>query len=105
VTQAEHQRSFLPQTVPAFAATENFAQLRGAIRTTHTKSGTEPDQSADRAVDWEADVINEFRGHQADRANGGRADTLPAFAFPGAAHTGQTACLSATASRTRRRPR
>src|SRR5664279_5609190 len=30
VAQQEHQRSFLPQTVPAFAATENFAYLRAA---------------------------------------------------------------------------
>src|SRR5579871_6594130 len=28
VNQQEHQRSFLPQTVPAFAATENFDNLR-----------------------------------------------------------------------------
>ena len=30
-TQQEHQRTFLPQTVPAFAATESFNYLRGDV--------------------------------------------------------------------------
>jgi len=64
VTQAEHQRSFLPQTVPAFAATENFAQLRGSYPDYAYKEAVlNPTNPRDRAVDWEADVINEFRGH------------------------------------------
>jgi len=64
IKQAEHQRSFLPQTVPAFAATESFAQLRGSYPDYAYKeavlNATNP---RDRAVDWEADVINEFRNH------------------------------------------
>jgi len=76
VTQAEHQRSFLPQTVPAFAATENFASCAGAIRTTHTKRRYEPDQSARPRGGLEADVINEFRGHPGGpRRTGGERDT------------------------------
>jgi HAMP domain-containing protein len=64
VNQVEHQRSFLPQTVPAFAATENFAQLRGSYPDYAYKEAVlNPTNPRDRAVDWEADVINEFRGH------------------------------------------
>jgi protein-histidine pros-kinase len=64
VTQAEHQESFLPQTVPAFAATENFAQLRVSYPDYAYKEAVlNPTNPRDRAVDWEADIINEFRGH------------------------------------------
>jgi protein-histidine pros-kinase len=62
VAQAEHQRSFLPQTVPAFAATENFAQLRASYPDYAYKEAVlNPTNPRDRAVDWEADVINAFR--------------------------------------------
>jgi len=62
VTQQEHQRSFLPQTVPAFAATENFAYLRANYPDYAYKEATlNPTNLRDRAVDWEADIINTFR--------------------------------------------
>ena len=62
VTQQEHQRSFLPQTVPAFAATESFAYLRASYPDYAYKEATlNPTNLRDRAVDWEADVINTFR--------------------------------------------
>ena len=62
VTQQEHQRSFLPQTVPAFAATENFAYLRARYPEYAYKEATlNPTNLRDRAVDWEADIINAFR--------------------------------------------
>ncbi|HEV3330050.1 MAG TPA: DUF3365 domain-containing protein [Bryobacteraceae bacterium] len=63
-TQQEHQRSFLPQTVPAFAATENFAYLRANYSDYAYKEATlNPTNPRDRAVDWEADIINMFRNH------------------------------------------
>jgi len=63
-TQQEHQRSFLPQTVPAFAATENFNYLRGRYPDYAYKEATlNPTNLRDRAVDWEADIINNFRNH------------------------------------------
>jgi protein-histidine pros-kinase len=63
VTQAEHQETFLPQTVPAFAATENFAQLRVSYPDYAYKEAVlNPTNPRDRAVEWEADVINAFRG-------------------------------------------
>ncbi len=61
-------RTFLPQTVPAFAATENFNYLRVRYPDYAYKEATlNPTNLRDRAVDWEADVINEFRNHS-DRA-------------------------------------
>jgi HAMP domain-containing protein len=63
-TQQEHLRSFLPQTVPAFAATENFDYLRANYPDYSYKEATlNPTNLRDRAVDWEADVINTFRNH------------------------------------------
>jgi HAMP domain-containing protein len=63
-TQQEHLRSFLPQTVPAFAATENFDYLRASYPDYAYKEATlNPTNLRDRAVDWEADIINTFRNH------------------------------------------
>ena len=61
-TQQERQRDFLPQTVPAFAATENFLYLRDKYPDYAYKEATlNPTNPRDRAVDWEADIINTFR--------------------------------------------
>jgi len=76
VTQQEHQRSFLPQTVPAFAATENFAYLRGRYPDYDYKEATlNPTNLRDRAVDWEADVIRGFRNHTGNTEVVGERDT------------------------------
>jgi HAMP domain-containing protein len=64
-TQQEHQRSFLPQTVPAFAATESFNYLRATYPDYAYKEATlNPTNLRDRAADWEADVINNFRNRE-----------------------------------------
>jgi HAMP domain-containing protein len=64
VNEQEHQRTFLPQTVPAFAATEGFAYLRADYPDYAYKEATlNPTNPRDRAVDWEADVTNAFRNH------------------------------------------
>ena len=55
-------RSFLPQTVPAYAATESFNYLRASYPDYAYKEATlNPTNLRDRAVDWETDVINVFR--------------------------------------------
>lgn len=57
-----HIRTFLPETVPAFAATENFNYLRAAYPDyTYKEATLNPTNLRDRAVDWEADIINRFR--------------------------------------------
>ncbi len=53
---------FLPQSVPAFAATE----IMGSLRKTHAEytykeAALNPTNPRDKAVEWEADLINAFR--------------------------------------------
>ena len=53
---------FLPQTVPAFAATEQFNELRKKHPDyTYKEATLNPTNLRDRAADWEADVVNVFR--------------------------------------------
>ena len=56
------QGSFLPQQVPAYAATEVFNHLHEHYPEYAYKEATlNPTNLRDRAADWEADVINRFR--------------------------------------------
>ena len=53
---------FLPETVPAFAATEQFNELRKKHEDFGYKEATlNPTNPRDRASDWEADIVNRFR--------------------------------------------
>ena len=55
---------FIPQTVPAYAATESFLYLRQTYPAyTYKEATLNPTNLRDRAVDWEADVVNIFRNH------------------------------------------
>ena len=54
--------TFLPQSVPAYAATEQFNDLRKTYPDYSYKEATlNPTNPRDRATDWEADVVNKFR--------------------------------------------
>lgn len=58
---------FLPQSVPAYAATEQFSELRKKHPDYSYKEATlNPSNPRNRAADWEADVVNIFR-NTADR--------------------------------------
>jgi protein-histidine pros-kinase len=58
------QTQFLPQTVPAYGATVTFARLREKFPDYMYKEATlNPTNPQDRAVDWEADVIEDFRNN------------------------------------------
>ncbi|MGA3189527.1 MAG: DUF3365 domain-containing protein [Bryobacteraceae bacterium] len=60
--EEERTHTFLPQTVPGYAATENFGYLRAQFPAYSYKEATlNPTNPRDRAVDWEADVVNAFR--------------------------------------------
>jgi protein-histidine pros-kinase len=53
---------FLPQTVPAYAATEQFNELRKKHPDYAYKEATlNPSNPRNRASDWEADVVGVFR--------------------------------------------
>ncbi len=57
---------FLPQTVPAYAATEAIHQLQKTYPDYGYKEATlNPTNPRDRAADWEADLVQEFRQHDA----------------------------------------
>jgi protein-histidine pros-kinase len=53
---------FLPQTVPAFAATETIMALRKQFpEYTYKEATLNPTNPRDRTSDWEADLVNTFR--------------------------------------------
>ncbi len=57
---------FLPQTVPAFAATETIIALRKQFpEYTYKEATLNPTNPRDRTTDWEADVVNMFRADTA----------------------------------------
>lgn len=61
------KRVFLPQTVPAYAATQSFLKLQETHPDYIYKEATlNPTNPRDRAVDWEADIVMIFR-NQPDR--------------------------------------
>ena len=61
-SQIEHV--FLPQTVPAYAATQSFLKLHDSYRDyTYKEATSNPTNPRDRAVDWEADIISMFQNH------------------------------------------
>jgi protein-histidine pros-kinase len=69
-------RTFLPQTVPAYAATESFNYMHGSYPDYAYKEATlNPTNLRDRAVDWETDVINVFRNDSKKKELFGKRDT------------------------------
>jgi HAMP domain-containing protein len=54
--------TFLPQSVPAYSATEIFNTLRvNHPEYTYKEATLNPTNPRNRAVDWETDLVNEFR--------------------------------------------
>ena len=67
---------FLPQTVPAYAATQAFNYLHATNPAYSYKEATlNPTNLADRAVDWESDIINAFRANTELQEASGERDT------------------------------
>jgi len=65
--QTQMVYSFLPQSVPAYAATEVLHKLSKAFPDyTYKEATLNPTNPRDRAVDWEADLVGRFR-NQADQ--------------------------------------
>jgi protein-histidine pros-kinase len=60
--ETQMKYSFLPQSVPQYSATEVLAALRGKYpEYSYKPAMLNPTNPRDRAVDWEADVITQFR--------------------------------------------
>lgn len=60
--QTQMKYTFLPQSVPAYSATEVFNGLRKSFPDYAYKEATlNPTNPSNRANDWEADIVNQFR--------------------------------------------
>ena len=58
------KREFRPETVAAFAAGQSFKALREKFpEYTYKEAALNPTNPNDRASDWEADIIHEFRNN------------------------------------------
>jgi len=67
---------FLPQSVPAYAATEYFNDLRKKYPEYSYKEATlNPTNPRDRANDWEADLVGKFRQDAAQKEVLGERET------------------------------
>ncbi|HSW17421.1 MAG TPA: DUF3365 domain-containing protein [Ramlibacter sp.] len=65
--ETQMKYTFLPQTVPAYSATEVLATLSKTFPDyTYKEATLNPTNPRDRALDWEADIVNRFR-NQADQ--------------------------------------
>ena len=69
-------RAFLPQSVPAYAATEMFNTLRQQHpEYTYKEATLNPTNPRDRAVEWEADIVQQFRNDPTQPEIRGTRDT------------------------------
>ena len=72
----QSSRIFLPQTVPAYAATETFNTLRAKYPDFSYKEATlNPTNPRDRALDWESDIVQKFRADGGARELAGERET------------------------------
>jgi HAMP domain-containing protein len=68
--------AFLPQSVPAYSANTYFAQLQKKFPEYAYKEATlNPTNPVNRATDWEADLVEEFRKSQSTTELVGERDT------------------------------
>ena len=73
---AQLEHTFLPQTVPAYAATEVFNNLHTKYPDFAYKEATlNPTNPRDRAVEWENDIVQKFRGDTSARELSGERET------------------------------
>lgn len=71
-----HRERFLPETIPFYAATVTFDYLRKTYPAyTYKEAALNPTNLRDRAVDWEADLIDYFRNHKNSTELVGERDT------------------------------
>jgi len=72
----EHEINFLPQTVPAFAATTIFNSMRKSYPDYSYREATlNPTNLIDRAEDWEADIVHYFADHPGEKKVVGERET------------------------------
>jgi len=63
--QTQMKYTFLPQSVPAYSATEVFNDLRKKhTEYAYKEAVLNPTNPRNRAVDWESDIVNQFRNNK-----------------------------------------
>lgn len=73
---------FHAQWVPAYAATQVFANLRQKYPAyTYKEATLNPTNPRDRAIDWEADVVNAFRNDSSRHEFSGERSTVDGQTF------------------------
>jgi protein-histidine pros-kinase len=74
--ESRAKTEFLPQSVPFYAATQNFLKLREQHPEYSYKEATlNPTNLRDRATDWETDLIQQFRNDSTTHEIIGERDT------------------------------
>ena len=72
----QQKRQFIRQTVPAYAANQYISKLRQTHPDYSYREATlNPTNPINRATSWEADIVNWFRGHDAEKELIGERDT------------------------------
>jgi protein-histidine pros-kinase len=73
---AQMEKDFLPQSIPFYAASEQFLRLHATRPDYFYQEATlNPTDPRDRATDWQADIIERFRNDAAARELSGKRDT------------------------------
>lgn len=90
------QDGFPPQSIPFYAATQTFAALRKLHPDfTYKEATLNPTNPRDRATDWEADIIDQFRNHPgSQQIQGERATPVGRSLYLARPIRAQTECLS-----------
>ena len=74
--ETQMKYAFLPQSVPAFSATEVMAALaKNHAEYSYKEATINPTNPRDRAIEWESDVIGEFRKSPEAKEFVGQRDT------------------------------
>lgn len=88
---------FLPHTVPSFAAQTVFRGLRGDYPDyAYKEAALNPTNPADRATDWEADIINAFKRDEGSTELVSQRDSIsgPVLTFAKPIRITDPACLT-----------
>jgi HAMP domain-containing protein len=94
--EAQMRESFPPQSVPFYAATQNFLKLRERHPDyTYKEATLNPTNPRDRAADWEADIIQRFRNDlHANEVIGDRETPMGRSLYLARPIRSETACAS-----------
>jgi HAMP domain-containing protein len=94
--ETQMRYTFLPQSIPAYSATEVFNDLRKQHpEYAYKEAVLNPTNPRNRAADWEADIVSQFRGNSGSTELLGDRGTPtgPSFYIARPIRIGNPACL------------